>query len=66
MDKYPLTAVVMNPKGDKVYIGGIDNQIKEYCLKQQQITNTMYGHTDTITSVSLSEDGSYLLSNSID
>jgi len=25
MDKYPLTAVVMNPKGDKVYIGGIDN-----------------------------------------
>ena len=26
----------------------------------------MYGHTDTITGISLSDDGSYLLSNSID
>ena len=32
--EYPLTSVVINNSNDKVYVGGVDNQIKEFNLKQ--------------------------------
>jgi Prp8 binding protein len=64
--EYPLTSVVLNNSNDKAYIGSIDNQIKEFNLKQQKIESILLGHMDSITGMSLSHDGSYLLSNSMD
>jgi Prp8 binding protein len=49
-----------------VFLGGIDNQIKIYNLKKKQLEFSLVGHTDTITGLSLSNDGNYLLSNSMD
>ncbi len=51
---------------DQVFLGGIDNQIKIYNLKKKQLEFSLVGHTDTITGLSLSNDGNYLLSNSMD
>ncbi len=64
--KYQITAISFNQSGDQVFIGGIDNQIKIYNLKKKQIEGTLVGHTDTITGLALSNDGNYLLSNSMD
>jgi len=35
-------------------------------LRKRQIENTLIGHTDTISALALSNDGNYLLSNSMD
>lgn len=52
--------------GDKVYIGGIDNEIKCYNIAEQKIEDVIEGHQDTISSLEISYDGSYLMSNSFD
>ncbi|KAJ8973181.1 hypothetical protein NQ317_007157 [Molorchus minor] len=49
---FQTTAVSFNDTAEQVFSGGIDNEIK--------------GHVDTITGLALSNDGSYLLSNSMD
>lgn len=64
--KYQITAVSFSFNGEQVFIGGIDNQIKIYNLNKRQVENTLIGHTDTITSLALSNDGNFLLSNSMD
>jgi Prp8 binding protein len=64
--KYQITAISFNQSGDQVFLGGIDNQIKIYNLKKKQVESVLIGHTDTITGLSLSNDGNYLLSNSMD
>ena len=50
----------------KIFIGGIDNLIRTIDLRKKDIKYILKGHTDTITGFSLSPDGSYLLSNSMD
>jgi hypothetical protein len=37
--------------GDKVYIGGIDNDIRVYNIAEQKIEDTISGHQDTISSL---------------
>jgi len=64
--KYQITSVSFNATGEQAFIAGIDNQIKIYDLKKNKVENTLIGHTDTITGISLSNDGNYLLSNSMD
>ena len=64
--KYQITAVAFNSSNDQVFVGGIDNQIKIFDLRKRQIENTLIGHTDTISGMALSNDGNYLLSNSMD
>ncbi|KAL1447977.1 hypothetical protein MTO96_006549 [Rhipicephalus appendiculatus] len=46
--------------------GGIDNQIKVWDMRKNAVLYRMMGHLDTITGLSLSPDGSYILSNSMD
>lgn len=64
--KFQLTSVVFSHNNDQIYIGGIDNVVKIYDLRKKQVENMLIGHTDTITGLTLSNDGNFLLSNSMD
>lgn len=64
--KYSVTSVSFNDTADKVFSSGLDNQIKVWDLRKNDIDYVLYGHTDTITGLALSPEGSYLLSNSMD
>lgn len=65
-NKYQVTSVALNEAGDRVYAGGLDNDIKVFDLRKNQREMVLEGHTDTITGLSISPDGSYLLSNAMD
>jgi Prp8 binding protein len=62
---YPVTAVAFQDR-DQLFAGGIDNDIKLWDLRKRSVVMTLSGHNDTVTGLSLSADGSYLLSNSMD
>lgn len=64
--KIPVTSVSFNDTADKIFIAGVDNDVKVLDLRKKIIDYVLFGHTDTITGISLSHDGSYLLSNSMD
>ncbi|RVE47117.1 hypothetical protein evm_008194 [Chilo suppressalis] len=63
---YPVTSVLFNDTAEKIISAGIDNVIKVWDIRNNQISYKIKGHTDTVTGVSLSWDGSYLVSNSMD
>jgi Prp8 binding protein len=52
--------------GDYVYFGGLDNTIKALNLKKNAIDFALFGHLDTVTGLSISPDGKFLASNSMD
>lgn len=64
--KIPITSVSFNDTADKIFVAGLDNDIKVLDLRKKIIDYVLFGHTDTITGISLSHDGSYILSNSMD
>jgi Prp8 binding protein len=64
--KYQITSVCFGSTTDQVFVAGIDNQVKIYDVRKNAIENTLIGHTDTITGIALSNDGNYLVSNSMD
>jgi len=61
-----VTSVTLNDSSDKVFIAGVDNEVKALDLRKRALDYVLFGHTDTITGISLSQDGSYLLTNSMD
>ena len=66
---YQVTSAALAEDAKTIYTGGIDNIIRKWDLRKgepEHATMTMAGHTDTVTGLSVSPDGSYLLSNSID
>ncbi|ODN00958.1 U5 small nuclear ribonucleoprotein 40 kDa protein, partial [Orchesella cincta] len=63
---YQVTAVSFGESAQQIVSGGIDNEIKVWDLRKAEIAFTLKGHTDTITCLDLSPDGSYVLSNSMD
>ncbi|KRT79310.1 translation initiation factor eIF2A, partial [Oryctes borbonicus] len=63
---YQVTTVSFNDTAEQVYTGGIDNDIKVWDLRKNELLYTMKGHTDTVTGMALSPDGSYLLTNGMD
>nr|CAI5848418.1 unnamed protein product [Callosobruchus analis] len=63
---YQTTAVSFNDVADQIFSGGIDNDIKVWDMRNKEILYVLKGHTDTITGLALSSDGSYLLSNAMD
>ncbi|KAK4268481.1 hypothetical protein QN277_025135 [Acacia crassicarpa] len=65
-DKYQITAVSFSDASDKIYTGGIDDDVKVWDLRKGEVTMTLQGHQDMITSMQLSPDGSYLLTNGMD
>lgn len=65
-DDYQVTAVAFSDASDKVYTGGIDNIVKVWDLRKEEKVMELKGHTDTITGMRVSPDGSHLLTNSMD
>lgn len=64
---YQATTATFSDTNDYIFYGGIDNQIKAWNLKSDESNEfNLLGHTDTITGVSLSHNGKFLLSNSMD
>mmetsp|Transcript_15600 Transcript_15600/g.10969 ORF Transcript_15600/g.10969 Transcript_15600/m.10969 type:complete len:98 (+) Transcript_15600:453-746(+) len=63
---YQITSVVISNDASHLYCAGVDDSIKSICLRQNQIDMSLLGHTDTITGISKSHSGNYLLSNSMD
>lgn len=66
MNTYPVTAVCFNDNGTQIMSGGIDNVIKVWDLRKNDVMFKMPGHTDSPTGFRLSPDGSFLLSNAMD
>ncbi|KAH7912924.1 WD40-repeat-containing domain protein [Hygrophoropsis aurantiaca] len=60
----PVTSVCWSMDGQNVYVGALDNEIHVYDLRKNEQVYTLGGHSDTPTSLSLSPNGSYLLSPS--
>lgn len=65
-DQYQILAVTFNDNSDQVIFGGIENVIKVYDIRKNDILYSIVGHFDSITGLSLSPDGSFVLSNSMD
>ncbi len=51
---------------EMIFSGGIDNIIKGWDLRKLDVAMRLTGHTDTVTGLSLSPDGNFLLSNAMD
>jgi len=71
--KYAITSVAMgdpggagSPNPHQVLTGGLDNDIRVWDLRKNDVLFSLKGHTDTITGLRLSPDGSYVLSNAMD
>uniref|UniRef100_A0A2K5XXW6 Uncharacterized protein n=1 Tax=Mandrillus leucophaeus TaxID=9568 RepID=A0A2K5XXW6_MANLE len=63
---YQVLAVTPNDPSDQIISGGIDNDIKVWDLHQNKLMYTMTGHADSGTGLSLSSEGSCLLSSAMD
>ncbi|BFZ21042.1 hypothetical protein BsWGS_24082 [Bradybaena similaris] len=63
---YQVTAVTFNDTAEQIISGGIDNELKVWDLRKNAILYRMRGHSDTVTGLEISPEGSYLLSNSMD
>ena len=64
-EQYQVLAVAFAEAGDQIYTGGIENSVKVWDLRKVAVAMTLKGHTDTITSLRVSPDGSHLLSNAM-
>ncbi|ORY32174.1 WD40-repeat-containing domain protein [Naematelia encephala] len=62
----PVTAVEWSTDGNQCFVGGVDNEIKVWDLRTTKVVYTLHGHTDTISSISLSPNGHYLATYSLD
>jgi Prp8 binding protein len=66
---YQITSVAFSKgvmAGDYVFFGGVDNSIKALNLRKNAIEFGLFGHLDTVTGISVSPDGKFLASNSMD
>ncbi len=52
--------------GPQVYTGGIDNSVKVWDLRKEEVVMGLAGHADTITGMAVSPDGTHLLTNAMD
>nr|CAH8870900.1 unnamed protein product [Trichobilharzia regenti] len=63
---YQVLSVTFNDTADVIFLGGIDNIVKGWDLRKLEASMLLSGHTDTVTGLSVSSDGSFLLSNAMD
>ena len=60
---FPVTGIALSEAGNEIYSGGIDNDIKVWDARKQEVIYTLQGHTDTITSLQISPDSQTILDN---
>jgi len=65
-NKYQVATVTFNDTSDEVISGGIDNDLKVWDMRNNGLQIHMRGHSDTVTGLESSPDGSFVLSNSMD
>lgn len=63
---YQVTSVSFSDAGDMVYSAGLDNEIKVWDVRKNQLAYTLKGHNDTVAGMAVSPDGNHLLTNSMD
>lgn len=49
-----------------MYTAGIENVVKVWDLRKEEVAMTLKGHADTVTGLALSPDGTHLLTNAMD
>ena len=72
--KLPATAVAFSADASGVFVGGLDNDLKMFDIRvagggeddARGPSMTLRGHTDTITGVAVSPDGTHVLTNAMD
>lgn len=64
--QFQATAIALDAQNNTAYVGGIDNMITSYNLKQGKKVMGLKGHTDTITCLAVHPKSTHLLSNSMD
>jgi Prp8 binding protein len=63
---FAVTCVAMSDNSQGVFSGGIDEKIQAWDLRTGSVLYSLNGHSDTVTGLSLSPDGTKILSNSMD
>ena len=64
--EYPVTSVCFAGTDAEVISGGIDNVVKVWDVRKGAVVHRLAGHTNTVTGLRLSPDGSHVLSNAMD
>ena len=62
----PVLSVELQDDYTHAYTGGLDNTIREWDIRTGKEIWQFLGHNDSITSLKISHEGSFLLSNSMD
>ncbi len=65
-EKFPLTSVAFSDAGDKLYTGGLKGVVGIWDIRKNEYMMELGTHQDIITGLSVSADGTHLLSNSMD
>jgi len=50
----------------QVYTAGIENVVKVWDLRKEEVAMSLKGHNDTVTGMAVSPDGTHLLTNAMD
>lgn len=65
-DVLQVLSVAFSDGGDQVYAAGIENVVNVWDLRREEVSLSLAGHSDSITGIRLSPDGTHLLTNSMD
>ncbi len=58
-----VLAVEFSDDATQLFVGGVDETIKCFDIRMERVVYTLEGHADFVTGMSLSNDGSFLLTN---
>jgi Prp8 binding protein len=64
--QFPMTSVAFSMDSTRVFTAGIDPIIQSWDFRKLEIVDKFEGHTEAVTCLRLTSDGSYLASNSMD
>lgn len=59
-------ATAFSGASDMVYVAGLDGVVRVFDLRREELWMELAGHQDSVTGLSVSPSGDFLLSNSMD
>ena len=65
-NNYQITAITFADTSNQIISGGIENVIKIWDIRKNEVVHYLPGHADTITGISLNNVGTHIVSNSMD